>query len=150
MSDGPREGKDDMAQNRPDDPRFRLSWVSLLVAFAAVAGLTILLAALLTNIFERKQEARQPFVRLVEVTDDIADPKVWGQNWPVQYDSYLKTSLPTATKYGGGRSTAGRPSRSSTRSPGSSASSLATPSPSTTGTAAGTSTASSTRSRPAG
>jgi nitrite reductase (cytochrome c-552) len=101
MSDGPREGKDDMAQNRPDDPRFRLSWVSLLVAFAAVAGLTILLAALLTNIFERKQEARQPFVRLVEVTDDIADPKVWGQNWPVQYDSYLKTSLPTATKYGG-------------------------------------------------
>mgnify|MGYP003694245433 CR=1 FL=1 len=29
------------------------------------------------------------------------DPKVWGQNWPAQYDGYLKTSLPTATKYGG-------------------------------------------------
>src|SRR4029450_6586431 len=66
-----------------------------------VAGLTVLLLALLTNIFERKQEARQPFVRLVEVTEDTMDPKVWGQNWPAQYDSYLKTSLPTATKYGG-------------------------------------------------
>ncbi len=29
------------------------------------------------------------------------DPKVWGQNWPAQYDGYLKTSLPTTTKYGG-------------------------------------------------
>ncbi len=61
----------------------------------------MLLLALLTNIFERKQEARQPFVRMVEVTEDTMDPKVWGQNWPAEYDGYLKTSLPTATKYGG-------------------------------------------------
>ena len=40
-------------------------------------------------------------MRLVEVTEDTMDPKVWGQNWPAEYDSYLKTSLPTATKYGG-------------------------------------------------
>jgi nitrite reductase (cytochrome c-552) len=81
--------------------RPRASWLFLLAAFAGVAGLTVLLVALLTNIFERKQEARQPFVRLVEVTDDTADPKVWSQNWPLQYDSYLKTSMPTATRYGG-------------------------------------------------
>ena len=56
-------------------------------AWSGVAGLTVLLLALLTNIFERKQEARQPFVRLVEVTEDTMDPKVWGQNWPLQYDS---------------------------------------------------------------
>jgi len=73
----------------------------LLLGFLGVAGLTVLLLALLTNIFERKQEARQPFVRLVEVTEDTMDPKVWGQNWPAQYDGYLKTSLPTSTKYGG-------------------------------------------------
>jgi nitrite reductase (cytochrome c-552) len=29
------------------------------------------------------------------------DPKTWGQNWPLQYDSYLRTALPTATRYGG-------------------------------------------------
>jgi nitrite reductase (cytochrome c-552) len=73
----------------------------LLVGFVAAAGLTILLVGLLTNIFERKQEARQPYVRLVEVTEATADPKVWGQNWPLEYDSYLQTSVPTTTKYGG-------------------------------------------------
>jgi nitrite reductase (cytochrome c-552) len=66
-----------------------------------IAGLTVLLLALLTNIFERKQEARQPFVRVVEVTEGTLDPSIWGQNWPYEYDSYLKTALPTATKYGG-------------------------------------------------
>jgi nitrite reductase (cytochrome c-552) len=81
--------------------RARRPWLPVLLGFATVAGLTVLLLALLTNIFERKQEARQPFVRVVEVTEETADPKVWGQNWPAQYDSYLRTSLPTTTKYGG-------------------------------------------------
>jgi nitrite reductase (cytochrome c-552) len=77
------------------------TWLLALLGFAGVAGITILLLALLTNIFERKQEARQPFVRVVEVTEDTMDPKIWGQNWPYEYDTYLKTSQPTATKYGG-------------------------------------------------
>jgi nitrite reductase (cytochrome c-552) len=76
-------------------------WLLPVLAFVGVAGLTVLLLALLTNIFERKQEARQPFVRVVEVTEDTLDPKVWGQNWPYEYDSYLKTATPTTTKYGG-------------------------------------------------
>ena len=81
--------------------RGRRAWLLPALALAGVAGLTVLLRALLTNIFERKQEARQAYVRLVEVTEDTDDPRVWAQNWPMQYDSYLKTSLPTATKYGG-------------------------------------------------
>jgi nitrite reductase (cytochrome c-552) len=79
----------------------RQRWLVPLLGLAAVAGLTILLLALLTNIFERKQEARQSFVRLVDVTETTTDPKIWAQNWPAQYDSYLRTSLPTTTKYGG-------------------------------------------------
>ena len=74
---------------------------SLLLTVRRLAIFAILLLALLTNIFERKQEARQPFVRVVEVTEDTMDPKLWGQNWPYEYDTYLKTSQPTATKYGG-------------------------------------------------
>src|SRR4026207_1492222 len=76
---------------------------SLMIAlgFLGVAGLTLRRPALLTNIFERKQEARQPFVRVAEVTEETMDPKVWAQNWPYEYDSYLKTALPTTTKYGG-------------------------------------------------
>jgi nitrite reductase (cytochrome c-552) len=87
-----------MSLNRPARSR---RWLPIVLAFAAVGALTILLLALLTNIFERKQEARQPFVRVVEVTEETADPKPWGQNWPFEYDSYLKTSLPTTTRYGG-------------------------------------------------
>jgi nitrite reductase (cytochrome c-552) len=81
--------------------RGRRGWLLAALGFVGVAGLTVLLLALLTNIFERKQEARQPFVRVVEVTEDTLDPKVWGQNWPYEYDSYLKTATPTTTKYGG-------------------------------------------------
>ena len=76
-------------------------WLMIALGFLGVAGLTVLLLALLTNIFERKQEARQPFVRVAEVTEETMDPKVWAQNWPYEYDSYLKTALPTTTKYGG-------------------------------------------------
>src|SRR5262245_66528476 len=79
----------------------RRNWWLVTLGFLGVAGLTVLLLSLLTNIFERKQEARQAFVRVVEVTEDTMDPRVWGQNWPFQYDSYLQTSLPTTTKYGG-------------------------------------------------
>jgi nitrite reductase (cytochrome c-552) len=76
-------------------------WLLGLLVLVGIAGVTVLLLALLTNIFERKQEARQAFVRLVDVTEDTVDPRIWGQNWPLEYDSYLRTSLPTTTKYGG-------------------------------------------------
>ena len=81
--------------------RSRRGWMLATLAFLGVAGLTVLLLAFLGNIFERKQEARQPFLRVVEITEDTLDPKIWGQNWPYEYDSYLKTALPTTTKYGG-------------------------------------------------
>jgi nitrite reductase (cytochrome c-552) len=67
----------------------------------ATALLTVLAFALLVSIFERKQEARQPFVRLVEVTDDTVDPATWGVNWPRQYDGYRRTVDYTKTRYGG-------------------------------------------------
>lgn len=58
--------------------------------------------ALLVNIFERKQEARNATNIMAEVHEDTIDPAVWGKNWPRQYDGYLRTSEPTRTKYGGG------------------------------------------------
>ncbi len=69
----------------------------MLLVIAATAGVT----ALLVNIFERKSEARQPYERMVEVTEDTTDAAQWGINWPRQYDSYLKTAIPTATRFGG-------------------------------------------------
>ena len=69
----------------------------ILVVAAATAGVT----ALLLSVAERKQEARTPFVRLVEVDEDTTDPAIWGANWPKQYDTYLLTSLSTRTRFGG-------------------------------------------------
>jgi nitrite reductase (cytochrome c-552) len=73
-----------------------------LVAAAVGAGLaTLAVAALLTNIFERRAEARNPFYRVVELNDTITDPAVWGKNFPLQYDDYLRTVDMTRTRYGG-------------------------------------------------
>jgi nitrite reductase (cytochrome c-552) len=71
--------------------------VLLVVVIAATAGVT----ALLINISERKAEARNPYVRLVEVDEDTTDPEVWGTNWPKQYDTYKLTAQSTRTRFGG-------------------------------------------------
>jgi nitrite reductase (cytochrome c-552) len=76
----------------------RLSLVLVMAAVAiAAAGVT----ALLINIFERKAEARVPFVRVVDVGEDDTDPAQWGKNWPGEYDGYQRTAITTRTRFGG-------------------------------------------------
>ena len=77
------------------------SRVVMIATIAGVAIATALVTALLVNIFERKSEGRNPYVRLVEVTEDTTDPAKWGVNWPKQYDSYLLTAQTTRTRFGG-------------------------------------------------
>jgi nitrite reductase (cytochrome c-552) len=69
--------------------------VALVALFAA--GVT----ALLINIFQRKLEQQNPYVRLVEVGEDDTDPAKWGRNWPAQYDGFRRTAFPTRTRFGG-------------------------------------------------
>jgi nitrite reductase (cytochrome c-552) len=71
----------------------------LITVGAAVAVLA--LAALLTNVFERRQEARNPFFRVVALSDTTQDPAVWGQNFPQEYDDYRRTTDQERTRYGG-------------------------------------------------
>jgi nitrite reductase (cytochrome c-552) len=78
-----------------------LSRVMLIGLIAVVAVASALVTALLVNIFERKSEARDPYVRLTEVTEDTTDPAKWGVNWPKQYDSYKLTAQTTRTRFGG-------------------------------------------------
>src|SRR5262244_1636674 len=88
-----------------------------LVATTAVAALAALAAiALLMNIFERKQEAKNPFYRVVELTDDTEDPAIWGKNFPQQYDAYLKTVDQVRTKYGGSEAMPHTPTQADPRS----------------------------------
>jgi nitrite reductase (cytochrome c-552) len=87
-----------MTTSTPSGARRRLVLIALL-GLAAVAGFAV--AALLTNIFERKQEAKNTYVRLVDVTEETTDPAPWGRNWPRQYDAYLRTADTTRTQFGG-------------------------------------------------
>jgi nitrite reductase (cytochrome c-552) len=95
------------SENEPGTGRKRENggrrWSSgWLVAAATVAALVTLgIAALLTNIFERQQEARDPYYQVVELNDTIVDPAVWGENFPIQYDLYNNTVDMVRTRYGG-------------------------------------------------
>ena len=92
----------------------------LLTIIAITAVVTALVAvgvtALLINIFERKTEAQNPFYRVVELDDTITDPAVWGKNFPLQYDDYLKTVDQTRTRYGGSEAVPHVPSEADPRS----------------------------------
>ncbi len=82
-------------------PRKQRGLLIALVAGAFAVG-AVVAAALLVNIAERKEQARNAYVKLVEVTENDVDPAKWGTNWPREFDGYKRTSEPTHTKYGGG------------------------------------------------
>jgi nitrite reductase (cytochrome c-552) len=84
---------------------------ALIATVGAVAG-----AALLVNIFERKQEARNPFYRVVELDDETEDPEVWGKNFPLQYDGYKRTVDQIRTRFGGSEALPHAPTQADPRS----------------------------------
>jgi nitrite reductase (cytochrome c-552) len=90
----------------------------LLFVLIAAAGAIVAAgaAALLANIMERKQEARNPFYRVVELTDDTEDPAVWGKNFPLQYDGYRRTVDQVRTKHGGSEAVPRTPTQADPRS----------------------------------
>ncbi len=89
-----------MSRENPAPQKKRGLLIALVAGAFALGALGA--AALLVNIAERKQEAKNTYVRLVDVTEDDVDAAKWGTNWPREYDGYKRTSEPTHTKYGGG------------------------------------------------
>ena len=87
--------------------RWSGSW--LVIAAATAALVTLGVAALLTNIFQRQQESRDPFYRVVELDNTVVDPAIWGRNFPIQYDQYLRTVDMVRTRYGGSEAIPVRP-----------------------------------------
>ena len=104
-----------MAETRYDDSTARRRRLFYIIVGAAVLA-TIVGVALLMNIFERKQEARNPFYRVVELTDDTEDPAVWGKNFPLQYDDYRRTVDQVRTRFGGSEAEPRTPTKADPRS----------------------------------
>ena len=73
----------------------------LLGVVLLVAAITFVIIALLMNISQRQHEGSTTFTKVVELDETTVDPAVWGQNFPAQYESYLKTSEFTSSAHSG-------------------------------------------------
>ena len=91
-----------------------------IIRFGIAVGIAALVAigglALLVSIMEHKQEAKNPFFRVVELTDDTEDPAVWGKNFPLQYDDYKRTVDQVRTRFGGSEAEPRTPTKADPRS----------------------------------
>lgn len=74
---------------QPTAGRRRLVLIAVLLA--AILG-TVIIIALLVNIFQRQQEGTHAYTQVVEIDETVVDPAVWGQNFPAQYEAYTKTA----------------------------------------------------------
>ncbi|MFP4247728.1 MAG: ammonia-forming cytochrome c nitrite reductase subunit c552 [Halochromatium sp.] len=84
-------------RHRPSHQRGRALIIGAVFVFALLA--TLVVTSVLITMFSHKQDARQPFVRVVEVDEITTDPEPWGKNWPHQFDGWKSTS--GAEFYGG-------------------------------------------------
>jgi nitrite reductase (cytochrome c-552) len=80
-------------------PKGRALLVVLVAALFAVVA--VLAGVLIANVAAKKEQAKVPSVRVVQITDETEDPAVWGKNFPVEYDLYKRTADQARTKYGG-------------------------------------------------
>ena len=76
----------------------RAAYAALIVGTAAA---TFGVTALLTNVFERKQEGRQRHFMLTPLSEETVDPAEWGKNFPRQFDGYRRTVDTERTRFGG-------------------------------------------------
>ncbi len=72
--------------------------LALSVAFAVAA---FVVALLLMNVRERKQEALVTRVGVAPIGETTTDPGEWGKNFPREYESFERMRAMQATKYGG-------------------------------------------------
>jgi nitrite reductase (cytochrome c-552) len=95
--------------------RWRILRLAAIVGLISVV-LAIGIAFLLVSILQHKQEGKNPFYRVVELTDETVDPAIWGKNFPLQYDGYKRTVDQVRTRYGGSEAVARTPTKADPRS----------------------------------
>lgn len=79
-------------------------WMRLvyLVVFTGAGAVTVAILALLFNIQERKEEAFQYPLNVVEISESEINPEIWGRNFPMEYDAFTKTETDYgSTEFGG-------------------------------------------------
>jgi nitrite reductase (cytochrome c-552) len=97
-------------------PPVRRSSRVVLATAAIAAAVAAGIAALLVTIFEHKQESKNPYFRVVEISEDTVDPEIWGKNFPLQYDGYRRTVDQVRTRFGGSEAVPRTPTEADPRS----------------------------------
>lgn len=87
-----------------------IKWRGPLGIGLATAVAVFLLLMLIVNIAGKKHEGRTTFYRVVELTEATDDPAVWGENFPEQYDAFMKTVDSERTRFGGSEALPREPS----------------------------------------
>jgi nitrite reductase (cytochrome c-552) len=96
---------------------YRSRPIAVFIALVALAGAGAIVGViLLLSIFQHKEEAKNPFFRVVELSNRIDDPAVWGKNFPLQYDDYRRTVDQVRTRYGGSEAMERTPTKADPRS----------------------------------
>ncbi|MFZ9002092.1 MAG: ammonia-forming cytochrome c nitrite reductase subunit c552 [Bacteriovoracaceae bacterium] len=86
--------------------------ITFFISFLATIGVI----GLLVNIYEKKQEAKDSFFKVVKIKATDEDPSIWGQNFPLQYEDYLKSVDQVRTRYGGSEAVPRTPTKADPRS----------------------------------
>ncbi len=108
--DNPRHDADSAKESRRRSLGLMIG-IAIASAVCSIGGL-----ALLVSVMERKVESRNPFFKVVELTDDTEDPAIWGKNFPLQYDDYRRTTDQQRTRFGGSEAMPRTPSDADPRS----------------------------------
>jgi len=103
---------DETAHTQPTRKRLLLAFALTAMGAAAIAALS---AYLLVTVAEHKREARNPFLRVVELSEQTDDPAWWGKNFPSQYDGYKRTVDQQRTRYGGSEALPRQPTQADPR-----------------------------------
>ncbi|MHC4525326.1 MAG: ammonia-forming cytochrome c nitrite reductase subunit c552, partial [Planctomycetota bacterium] len=76
-------------------------WMGILLAIVC-CGVVVVLGLLAASIMERRWEAQRPAMVYRPIEAWESDNAVWGQNYPREYETYLKTEDDTTkTLFGG-------------------------------------------------
>src|SRR5260370_16399006 len=73
-------------------------WAGIIGGGAALAS--VLVMALYANISARKAEAREISFKVVDLDERSIDPAPWANNFPLQFDTYQRTTKLTFTNHG--------------------------------------------------
>ncbi len=88
-----------MSEESPAKSRRRIPVWLFVVVIVVAAGVGVGITSLVATIGQHKGEAAVSNLQIAKLDETTVDPAIWGQNYPIQYDLYMKTAQFTPTTH---------------------------------------------------